>query len=107
MSVGPSLYRSTTLLMTDTLLPPETVQSVPEALAFWAEQTPGAVALLSPGGEPTTYGELHETVSHLAGELRAFGLGGQDGVALLLPEGPELCVLLLATITAGIAVPLA
>ena len=93
--------------MSATLLPPETVQSVPEALAFWAAQTPDAIALLAPGREPISYRQLHETVSRLAGELRAFGLGGQDGIALLRHEGPELCVLLLATITAGIAVPLA
>jgi acyl-CoA synthetase (AMP-forming)/AMP-acid ligase II len=92
--------------MTATILPPETVQSIPEALAFWAVQTPDAVAVLSPGREPTTYRELHEAMRRLAEDLQAFGLRRQDGIALLLPDGPELCVLLLATIAAGIAVPL-
>ena len=85
----------------------ETGQSVPEALAFWAAQTPDAIALLAPGREPATYQELHEAVDRLAEELGALGLRRHDGIALLLPEGPELCVLLLATIAVGIAVPLA
>ena len=83
----------------------------PEALAFWAAQTPDAVALLAPGREPATYQELHEAVNRLAEELGALGLRRHDGIALLLPEGPELCVLLLATIrgwdrrTPGLAAP--
>ncbi len=92
--------------MSATLLP-AAVQSLPEALSHWTTQTPDAVALVTPGREPATYRELHAAVSRFAGELRARGLTRQDGIALLLREGPELCVLLLAAITAGIAVPLA
>jgi acyl-CoA synthetase (AMP-forming)/AMP-acid ligase II len=93
--------------MTTNLVTPGSIQSVPEALAFWAAQTPDAIALLSPGRESATYRELHAAASRLASELRARGLTRQEAIALLLPEGPELCVLLLATIAAGIAVPLA
>ena len=93
--------------MGNTLLPPDTVQSVPEALTFWATQTPEAIALLAPGREPVTYREFDAAVSHLARELRARGLTREEAIALLLPEGPELCILMLATIAVGIAVPLA
>ena len=86
---------------------PDTLVSVPEALAFWARETPDAVALLAPGRSPTTYHELQEAVARLAGELRGLGLGRQDGIALLFPEGPDLCLAILAAISAGIAVPLA
>jgi acyl-CoA synthetase (AMP-forming)/AMP-acid ligase II len=84
---------------------PETLHTVLGALDFWAEITPAAVALLSPGQEPATYRELAEAVGRLAGELRARGLGRQDGIALLLPAGPQFCLALLATISVGIAVP--
>src|SRR5688500_9378891 len=105
-SAGQILDGSNARRMTP-LLPPDTIRSIPEALTFWANQTPDAVALLAPCREPATYRDLHEAVDSLANELRARGLYRQDGIALLLPEGPELCVLLLATIAAGIVVPLA
>lgn len=84
---------------------PATILSVPEALAFRAERTPDAIALLAPEWQPTTYRELGAAVERLATELRGRGLGRRDAIALLLPEGPELCLALLAAIAAGIAVP--
>lgn len=86
---------------------PDTLESIPAALAFWATTTPDAVALVAPGRPPTTYHELHGAVDRLAGDLRALGLGRQDGVALLFPDGPDLCLATLAAMAAGIAVPLA
>jgi non-ribosomal peptide synthetase component E (peptide arylation enzyme) len=65
--------------MSTTLLPPEAVPSVPEALAFWATQTPEAIALVTPGREPAAYRELHAAVSRLAGELREHGLTRHEG----------------------------
>jgi acyl-CoA synthetase (AMP-forming)/AMP-acid ligase II len=79
---------------------------VPEALASWAAATPDAIALLAPGREPATYRELHGAVDRLAAALRARGLGQDDGVALLFPEGRDLALALLAAISVGIAVPL-
>ena len=106
--VGQTFHGSTAPPMRTTLQPRETVPSVSEALAFWAAETPEAIALLAPGREPCRpYRELHAAVERLAGALRAYGVSRQDGLALLLPEGPELCLLLLASSTAGIAVPLA
>ena len=93
--------------MNDPLRATDAVKTISESLAVWAELTPDAIALLSPGHEPITYRELHDEVERLAAELRAVGLGRQDGIALLLPEGPELCLALLAAISVGIAVPLA
>ncbi len=87
--------------------PPDTVQTVPDALAFWAERTPDAIAILAPGRPAATYRELHVAVDRLAAELRARGLGRQDGIAVVFPEGPDLCLALLAAVSVGIAVPLA
>jgi acyl-CoA synthetase (AMP-forming)/AMP-acid ligase II len=85
---------------------PDTLQSVPAALAFWATAAPDAVAFFAPGRPPTTYRELQEAVERLASEFRALGLGRQDGIALLFPEGLDLCLAMLAAMATGIAVPL-
>jgi acyl-CoA synthetase (AMP-forming)/AMP-acid ligase II len=86
---------------------PDEVQTVTEALGYWAAVTPKAIALLAPGRQPVTYRALHAAVARLATELRALGLGRDDGIALLFPEGPELCLALLAAMSVGIAIPLA
>ena len=83
------------------------METIPQALAYWAAVTPDAVALLTPGQERVTYQELHAAVERLTAGLRALGLGRQDGIVLLFPEGLELCLALLAAMAAGIAIPLA
>jgi acyl-CoA synthetase (AMP-forming)/AMP-acid ligase II len=85
---------------------PAPFTSIPEALTAWAAETPRAIALLAPGRDPLTYGELHQAVERLAAALRARGLARDDGIALLIPDGLELCLALLAAISVGIAVPL-
>lgn len=92
--------------MTEEPSPPDALQSLSEALDFWATVTPDAVALLAPGRPPMSYRELQEAIDRLASELRALGLARQAGLALIFPEGPDLCLALLAAMTAGIAVPL-
>jgi acyl-CoA synthetase (AMP-forming)/AMP-acid ligase II len=86
---------------------PASIQSVPEALAFWAERAPESTALLSPGQAPVTYGELHDRAGRLAAALRMLGLGRRHATALVFPDGLEFCVALLAAMTVGAAVPLA
>ena len=87
--------------------PTGSVQTVPEGLAYWAAATPDAPALLAPEREPATYRDLGDAVVRLASELRALGVGREDGIALLLPDSPDLCLALLAAVAVGIAVPLA
>jgi acyl-CoA synthetase (AMP-forming)/AMP-acid ligase II len=86
---------------------PADAQTILQALAFWAERTPDAVALLSPDRSRTTYAGLHEAVTRFAAALGALGLGRRDAIAVVLPEGLELCVALLGAMSMGIAVPLA
>jgi acyl-coenzyme A synthetase/AMP-(fatty) acid ligase len=63
-------------------------------------------AIAAPGRAPLTHAELREEVDRLAGQLRALGIGAGDRVAILLPEGPELAVTLLAVASCASAVPL-
>jgi acyl-CoA synthetase (AMP-forming)/AMP-acid ligase II len=86
---------------------PASIRSVPEALAFWAARVPESTALLSPGRAPVTYRELHDGAARTAGTLRRLGLGRRHAIAVVYPEGLELCFALLAAMTVGAAVPLA
>ena len=85
---------------------PESVQTIPAMLAFWAEQTPEAPALVVPGQPTVTYGTLWRRARALAEALHRAGIGRHDRVVLLLPEGPALTTALLGTTAAAIAVPL-
>jgi acyl-CoA synthetase (AMP-forming)/AMP-acid ligase II len=85
---------------------PDTIQSIPDALRFWAERTPEAPAFISPGRPTTTYGALWAAANDLANRLDRLDIRRGDRVALLLPEGVDLAVALLGTTSAAIALPL-
>ena len=93
--------------MTVEAMLPESIQSVPEALAFWAEIAPGHPALIVAGGPVVTYGELWRGARTIAESLAQAGMGREDRVVLLVPEGPALAVALLGVMSAAIAIPLA
>ena len=101
---GPALARGRRMSGEPTL--PESVQTIPAMLAFWAEQTPHAPALVVPGQPAISYAALWRRVRILAEALHRAGIGRHDRVVLLLPEGPVLTTALLGTMSAAIAVPL-
>src|SRR6202165_1612103 len=63
-------------------------------------------ALVVPGGPRLTYGQLREQVSLAADRLAQHGLGREDRIALVFPNGAESIVLFLAAATVGTAAPL-
>jgi acyl-CoA synthetase (AMP-forming)/AMP-acid ligase II len=67
---------------------------------------PDAAAIVVPDGVRLTYRALREQVEAAAGELARLGLGRDDRIALVLPNGAEAIVLFLAASTAGTAAPL-
>jgi acyl-CoA synthetase (AMP-forming)/AMP-acid ligase II len=82
---------------------PDTVQTIAETLAFWAERTPQAPALVTPGRPPITYAALWHCASGLADSLRRGGIHRNDRVMLVLPEGPHLAAALLGVMSATTA----
>ncbi len=58
-------------------------------IADHAAQRPAAVALLGPGAERVTYGELHERAERVAALLHEAGLRRGDAVAMMLPNRRE------------------
>ncbi len=65
-----------------------------------------AVALAAPGRRPLTYRQLAEQQKRIGAQLRQLGLGRQDRVAIVLPNGPEMATAFLAVAGAATAAPL-
>jgi acyl-CoA synthetase (AMP-forming)/AMP-acid ligase II/thioesterase domain-containing protein/acyl carrier protein len=64
------------------------------------------VAMVAPGRPPLTYSALRAHVRHTVGALNGLGIGRNDAVALVLPNGPELACAFLGVAAAASAAPL-
>jgi acyl-CoA synthetase (AMP-forming)/AMP-acid ligase II len=85
---------------------PRHPRSVSQLLAERAAQSSDALALLAPGALALTYGGLFQRTQEVAAQLQRLGVGRQDRVALVLPNGPDLAVVLLALAATVICAPL-
>lgn len=63
-------------------------------------------AILAPGREPLSYGRLASAIGESQEALRDAGLGANDRIAIVLPNGPEMAVALLTAMAVGAAAPL-
>ncbi|HWD29928.1 MAG TPA: non-ribosomal peptide synthetase [Rhizomicrobium sp.] len=66
----------------------------------------GDIALAAPGRLPLTYGGLRAHLAGIAGRLHAFGIGRDDRVAIVLPDGADLASTFLAVAAHAVAAPL-
>jgi acyl-CoA synthetase (AMP-forming)/AMP-acid ligase II/thioesterase domain-containing protein/acyl carrier protein len=80
--------------------------SVHSLIETHAARRPEAIAIAAPGRVPLTYPQLARHLVSLAAQLKAVGLTSNDRVGVVLPNGPELAVALLAVSCAAVAVPL-
>ena len=64
--------------------------------------TASATALSAPGGKPFTYEALRAQAERTVAALNAIGIGRNDRVAIVLPNGPEMAAAFIA-IAAGTA----
>ncbi|MCK5353115.1 AMP-binding protein, partial [bacterium] len=76
--------------------------TIPELLIRGASEAP---AILAPDRKEITFGELRQQVYALAQDLASFRLGGKR-IAIVMENGPDLVLSLLAAATCGVAVPL-
>jgi oxalate---CoA ligase len=81
------------------LVPPDTVA------ALLATNDTGP-ALITVSDESIDHAALWTAVDRLAEQLRQAGLGPGDRTAIVLPNGPEMALVLLAAMSAGCAAPL-
>jgi len=81
-------------------------QSIPQLLEAHAERRPDAVAIAAPGREPLTYGHLLGHVDNVVRTLNAMGVGRNDRVAIVLPNGPDMAVAFVAVAAGATSAPL-
>jgi acyl-CoA synthetase (AMP-forming)/AMP-acid ligase II len=88
------------------LLPTKKAESIISAFEIFAEKKPDAIALLAPGESSVTYGGLFESITGIQHFLSSKGLGREDRVALLLPNGIEMALMFLGILANSVAAPL-
>ena len=66
----------------------------------------GAPAILVPEGPTLTFDDLRRQLDHLAGQLNAVGVGRNDRVAIVTPNGPSAAIGFLAVASCATAAPL-
>src|SRR5260370_31904633 len=77
-----------------------------DLLACYGRTAPGRNAILAPGRPPVTYGALWARANDTVRGLRSLGMGRSDRVAVVLPNGPEAAVALIAVAAGAVCVPL-
>ncbi len=75
-------------------------------LDLLANGADAAPAISAPGHAPLTYAQLRAFVAATLDALRRLGLGRNDRVAIVLPNGPEMAVSFLAVAAGCTAAPL-
>jgi acyl-CoA synthetase (AMP-forming)/AMP-acid ligase II len=80
-----------------------TQSTLKDALAVGAEK---AGALGAPSTPDLTYGELRKQVSETIAALNGIGIGRNDRVAIVLPNGPEMASAFLAVASGATSAPL-
>ena len=79
---------------------------LPHLLEHQARRIPDAPAILAPGRAPLTYGRLYQHIEEMERRLRVMGIGRDDRVAIVLPNGPELAVAILTVAASAACAPL-
>jgi len=75
-------------------------------LSAQAQCQPERLAILAPERTPLTYGGLREQVGAVIRRLNELGVGRNDRVAIVLPNGPEMAVAFLAIASTATSAPL-
>jgi acyl-CoA synthetase (AMP-forming)/AMP-acid ligase II/thioesterase domain-containing protein len=71
-----------------------------------ASSTPAAVAIAAPDRSPLTYGRLRAQTEQVVAFLNGLGIGREDRVAVVLPNGPEMAVAFVAVAAGATCAPL-
>ncbi|HET6514326.1 MAG TPA: AMP-binding protein, partial [Thermodesulfovibrionales bacterium] len=71
-----------------------------------AEKDFSSHAILAPHRYPLSYGQMCDQVGRVVSQLNANGLGRNDRIAVVLPNGPEMAVTFLSVIACATCAPL-
>src|SRR5262245_8804560 len=77
-----------------------------DLLARHGQSTPERLAILAPGRPPVTFGALYTQAHNRVAALRRLGVGPNDRVAVVLPNGPDAAIATIAVATGMVCVPL-
>ena len=77
-----------------------------DLLFHYGRNAPDRRAILAPGRLPMTYGALLLQTHDVVRGLRSLGVGRTDRVAVVLPNGPEAAVAMVAVAAGTVCVPL-
>ena len=80
--------------------------SIAEQLADQASRTPETIAILGLNQAPLAYKQLYDHVQEAVLTLRSLGIGRNDPVGIVLPNGPEMAVAFLGVASGATAAPL-
>jgi acyl-CoA synthetase (AMP-forming)/AMP-acid ligase II len=79
------------------------LQALKPLLAVGADDAP---ALGAPGRRPLSFGELRALIARTLASLNAAGIGRNDAVAIVLPNGPEMAACYMACASGVTSAPL-
>lgn len=74
--------------------------------ALLAPHAAEAPAIGAPGRDWLTYGDLRQLSADIAAQLRSFGIGATDRVAIVLPNGPDMAAAFVSIAQAAVTAPL-
>jgi len=83
-----------------------TDQCIHHLIAAQAKRTPDAIAIAAPERAPLTYSGLRTHIEDTVKTLNAMGVGRNDRVAIVLPNGPEMAVAFVAVAAGATSAPL-
>ncbi len=82
------------------------MQTIHHSIRYFAHRNPESNAIAAPGRTPLSYRCLLEIIEQTSLALNASGLGRNDPLAIVLPEGAEMVSTLLSVTCSAIAAPL-
>ncbi|HDK38336.1 MAG TPA: hypothetical protein ENG92_04900, partial [Thiolapillus brandeum] len=71
-----------------------------------AQSQPDAIAITAPGRAPLAYARLNRQINKMRNNLNNGGIGRNDRVAVVLPNGPEMAVTILGVMSGASCAPL-
>jgi len=77
-----------------------------DLLAYHTRKSPERPAILALGGATLTYGAFWARMNEIVRQLRSFGIGRGDRVAVVLPGGPDAAMTTIAVAAGAVCVPL-
>jgi acyl-CoA synthetase (AMP-forming)/AMP-acid ligase II/acyl carrier protein len=83
-----------------------TDQCIHHLIAAQAKRTPDAIAIAALRRASLTYGRLRDHIDHVVTTLNGMGVGRNDRVAIVLPNGPEMAIAFLAVASGATSAPL-